>query len=330
MAKGLDGMDKVEGSGWRGKRFQNTVLASMAGSCLAISVQNPIMIVKVHMQKVRIDRQEIAVAQGVRQTIRGIYETAGPRGFWAGLPMGLMQSVPSTVTFMLMYEATKEKLGELLGANSVLRPAIPGLGGAIARSCTVALVTPIELIRTLQASGVGKSSSWLARDLYQQRGVGGFYLGLRATLMRDVPYTFIYWQAYQAMKDRVLPRGVEDAGSMATVFAAGAVASSAAAVFTHPFDVLKTNQQVNVRRLTQQMPVPASTSASASASTSTAAHATAAAHKHVCLPCNSVLDLYRRGGTRALFRGLTMRLAMVIPGSAIMISVYELVRTLTD
>ena len=71
--------------------------------------------------------------------------------------------------------------------------------------------------------------------------------------------------------------------------------------------------------MTMHFAASASTSAFASASASTAAHATAAAHKHVCLPCNSVLDLYRRGGTRALFRGLTMRLAMVIPGSAIMI-----------
>lgn len=304
--------------------FRNTVLASTLGSFVAVSLQNPVLTVKVHLQKVRMGREEIASALGIRQTVSGIYQTRGARGFWAGLPMGLMQSVPSTVAFMLTYEATKKKLRDIIGDNSVLSPAIPGMGGAIARTFTVTLVTPIELIRTIQASGVGKTSSFIANNLYQQRGIGGFYLGLKATLLRDVPYTFIYWQAYQMMRDQVLPEGIQNLGSMASVFTAGSIASTISAIFTHPFDVLKTNQQVNIRNISLNTgPI---TAASASATT-TSSHGS---KNNFCSEqCSSVVDLFRRGGVRAMFRGLSMRLAMVIPGSAIMITVYEAVKKIT-
>lgn len=42
----------------------------------------------------------------------------------------------------------------------------------------------------------------------------------------------------------------------------------------------------------------------------------------------SLSSLYRNGGVRSLYRGLTMRLATVIPASAIMITTYEAIKSL--
>jgi len=284
----------------------------------------------VHLQKVPVDRESKGRPR-IAETVQGIYRSRGVRGFWAGLPMGLMQSVPSTALFMLAYEETKKGLTEVLGKQSPLYSMIPGIGAAIARTASVALITPIELVRTIQASGVAKSSTFLLQNLYRQRGVSGFYLGLRATLFRDVPYTFIYWQSYQMMKDQVLPEGVQSLGSMASVFTAGSISATAAAIFTHPFDVLKTNQQVNIREIALLTTAPSTLSSAAATATATAT-ATAAGYGHGAAArmcddsCTGVLDLYRRGGLQTCFRGLSMRLAMVIPGSAIMITVYETVR----
>ena len=70
------------------------------------------------------------------------------------------------------------------------------------------------------------------------------------------------------------------------------VASSAgvcASIITHPYDVLKTRQQLK-------------TSGDANL---------------------SLTSIYREGGGRALYRGVELRMATVVPASAIMITVYE-------
>ena len=312
-------------------RFLSTLLASSLGSCVAVTCQNPVLIVKVHLQKVRVDREK-KLSPGILDTVRNIYRSRGLRGFWAGLPMGLMQSVPSTALFMLAYEETKKGLSGFLGKESPLYPFIPGIGASMARTASVTLITPIELVRTIQASGVAKSSTFLLQNLYRQRGIAGFYLGLRPTLFRDVPYTFIYWQSYQMMKDQVLPEGVQSLGSMASVFVAGSISATAAAIFTHPFDVLKTIQQVNIREIALMATgtTPPSAHASPRTLSSAAAAVQSSAEHAVDETCLSVVDLYKRGGLKTCFRGLSMRLAMVIPGSAIMITVYETVRKFAE
>lgn len=42
----------------------------------------------------------------------------------------------------------------------------------------------------------------------------------------------------------------------------------------------------------------------------------------------TMTGLYRSGGVASLYRGLTMRLATVIPASAIMITTYEAIKSL--
>jgi hypothetical protein len=320
-----DGSSKRHGTQ---SRFLSTLMASSLGSCVAVICQNPVLIVKVHLQKVRVDKEKKA-SPGILETARNIYRSRGLRGFWAGLPMGLMQSVPSTALFMLAYEETKKGLRGLLGKESFLYPLVPGIGASLARTASVTLITPIELVRTIQASGVAKSSTFLLQNLYRQRGISGFYLGLRATLFRDVPHTFIYWQSYQMMKDVVLPEGIQSLGSMASVFVAGSISATVAAIFTHPFDVLKTNQQVNIREIALIATVPAPAHAPSALSSATAAVQSTAEYA-LDESCSSVVDLYKRGGLKTCFRGLSMRLAMVIPGSAIMITVYETVRKFAE
>jgi hypothetical protein len=304
--------------------FWHTVMASTAGSFVATMVLNPILIVKVHMQKVRLTKNDLQSAQGVSTTIRHVYNTGGLRSFWAGMPMGLMQSVPSTVTYMLMYENLKKNMRGQVSEQSIISPIIPGIAAAAARSLSATIIAPIELIRTIQASGVGKSSLFLAKNLYRNQGFSAFYLGLRATLARDAPYSFLYWQTYQMMRDRFVPQGIDSASSMFSVFISGSAAGVISAIITQPFDVLKTNQQVNTRNISLRM-IPG-----AAAQKLPGPHDH---HLHDCSKdpsCGSVVELYKRGGIKGCLRGLSMRLAMVIPGGAIMITVYEAVKKMTE
>jgi len=309
------------------KATLNTIMASSLGALMATAVLNPMLILKVNLQRGRLAKADIQSAKSIGKTAAEIYSQKGLIGFWAGMPMGLLQTVPSTVTYMLMYEKLKMRLLSVCGEKSFVAPIIPGVAAMISRCVTASLISPIELIRTLQASGVGGGSMFIAKSLYKQKGISGFYLGLRATLWRDVPYSFVYWQSYQMMRDQVNPTGVEynNLWSMGSVFVTGSIASILSACISHPFDVLKTNQQVNIRNLSL-------TAAAVNTTQTVATVSTAAAMPIECESnvCGTVHELYKRGGMKACFRGLSMRLAMVIPGGAIMITVYEIVKKISE
>jgi solute carrier family 25 protein 39/40 len=58
--------------------------------------------------------------------------------------------------------------------------------------------SPLELIRTRQASRVGSAEPVLGivgelRSIIRSDGVAGMYRGLSPTLMRDVPFSAVYW-----------------------------------------------------------------------------------------------------------------------------------------
>ena len=78
------------------------------------------------------------------------------------------------------------------------------VAGALARSISATLVTPLELVRTrLQASHARSSFSSVFSPLMrevQMEGVGVLWRGLGATLWRDVPFSALYFTGYELGK----------------------------------------------------------------------------------------------------------------------------------
>jgi len=235
-----------------------------------------------------------------------------------------MQAVPNTVLYMSIYEYMKVAI-----ASSVLPPSYaslsPGLAGGVARVFCVTVMSPLEVLRTMQTGGTPGSALEIVRSIYRQNGVKGFYRGWTSTIARDAPYSAIYWYAFDLVRPlweaAFVPPSTSSASasafpsasasaspvvassstpatafSNAATFSAGASASALAALVTHPFDVIKTRSQLAV---------------------AVAVDGSAARFS------SGLAALYRAGGVPALYRGLSMRLATVIPGSAIVITVYE-------
>lgn len=63
-------------------------------------------------------------------------------------------------------------------------------------------MSPLELVRTkMQSQKLSYMEVGQAlRSLIQQQGVLGLWKGLRATLLRDVPFSGIYWTSYEMLK----------------------------------------------------------------------------------------------------------------------------------
>uniref|UniRef100_A0A8P4G680 Mitochondrial glutamate carrier 1 n=1 Tax=Dicentrarchus labrax TaxID=13489 RepID=A0A8P4G680_DICLA len=82
----------------------------------------------------------------------------------------------------------------------------------------------------------------LTRELLREKGIAGLYKGLGATLLRDVPFSIIYFPLF-ANLNNLGKRGVEGPAPFYVSFISGCLAGSTAAVAVNPVDVIKTRLQ---------------------------------------------------------------------------------------
>ncbi|KAB1251410.1 p53-induced death domain-containing protein 1 [Camelus dromedarius] len=82
----------------------------------------------------------------------------------------------------------------------------------------------------------------LTRDLLRSRGLAGLYKGLGATLLRDVPFSIVYFPLFANLNQLGRPASGEKSPFYVS-FLAGCVAGSTAAVAVNPCDVVKTRLQ---------------------------------------------------------------------------------------
>lgn len=132
------------------------------------------------------------------------------------------------------------------------------LSGGCAGACQVLVTNPLEITkirlqvqgetaRILKSKGmpVPKQQSFfaIANDL----GVVGLYKGAAACILRDVPFSAIYFPAYAACKEYLVNREGSDGMTAANLLLAGSAAGVPAAFLTTPADVIKTRLQVKTR-----------------------------------------------------------------------------------
>jgi solute carrier family 25 protein 39/40 len=163
---------------------------------------------------------------------------------------------------------------------------IPLLAGLSARFCAAAFTTPFEYIRTLIQSQTGSTWEGINLAIVRKR----LFTGMGATILRDAPFSAIYWFGYEALKAKYLK--THDDSNFLVHFAAGALSGAVAATVTGPIDVIKTRIQ-----------------------------ATTTGKKRI-IP--TAKEIYREDGFAGFLRGLSPRLTKVAPSCAIMISSYEL------
>lgn len=184
---------------------------------------------------------------------------------------------------------------------------IPLIAGCTARSFAVTVVNPLELIRTkmqsekMSYSEVGKAF----KKMVNQYGVRGLFKGLFPTIMRDAPFSSIYWTSYETFK-RV--NGITQPGLLES-FIGGGLSGGIAAFITTPFDVIKTHQQIEFGEKFLY-------SANGNGQ-----------KKQMTTTLQTMRNIMRSGGISGFFAGLTPRLFKVVSACAVMISTYEVGKT---
>lgn len=213
-------------------------------------------------------KQEKSVAEvlktgGPFRIIRSIFAHEGLAGIYAGLAPTLVMGIPNTVLYFYTYEELALRFKERFPTNSPVSGAVPAISGASARFVASLSTAPLELLRTRQAARAGLDVSGTVsgregrgmisefRTMIKQDGVLSLFRGVRPTLMRDVPFSAIYWVCVENMRNfwRTRHRDLSTSAVSTTeqtieALINGSVSGVIAAAFTTPLDVLKTRSQI--------------------------------------------------------------------------------------
>ncbi|KAM9807184.1 mitochondrial glutathione transporter SLC25A40 isoform 2-T3 [Syngnathus typhle] len=229
-----------------------------------------------------------------------IVRNEGIRSLWSGLPPTLVMAVPATVIYFTCYDQLRAILKVKMGQYEQFAPM---LSGAVARVGAVSVISPIELLRTKKQSE--KLTYGQLRNCVQTavkaEGWLSLWRGLGPSLLRDVPFSAIYWYNYERGKRWLCQHYGTSEPTFAMTFMSGATSGTIASILTLPFDVVKTRRQVELGEL-QAMNL------------SHKASSTVTVMKKIVM----------QHGVKGLFAGFLPRVVKVAPACAIMISSYEM------
>mmetsp|Transcript_11668 Transcript_11668/g.16196 ORF Transcript_11668/g.16196 Transcript_11668/m.16196 type:complete len:344 (+) Transcript_11668:50-1081(+) len=237
-----------------------------------------------------------------------IVKFEGVGSLWRGLRPTLMMSVPAAALYFTTYDALKEVMEQTTHLGVVEMAVLAGFG---ARSVTATVTAPLELIRTnLQATSSKTFNEGLLpffKQLVRKQGFRSLWAGLPPTILRDAPFSAIYWSSYEIIKMKLLKiqqsrsthshSGHYDkhlSDRFFVDFISGACAGMIAASLTNPIDVVKTRRQISLQSTQRQKTM------------------------------EIFSTIIKEEGLRGLTKGIVPRVAKVAPACAIMISSYEL------
>jgi solute carrier family 25 protein 39/40 len=161
----------------------------------------------------------------------------------------------------------------------------PLVAGTSARLLAATITSPLEYVRTVVQAGTNLNQiKWK-----------NMWTGLGATILRDTPFSAIYWMSFETIKKRLRQSNDTPMSTFTVAFISGATSGALAAMITTPIDVIKTRIQ-------------------------------AAPSDQKYTMSQTAKLMYQQDGIRAFFIGFVPRLARVAPACAIMISSYELLK----
>ncbi|KAK1594736.1 mitochondrial carrier domain-containing protein, partial [Colletotrichum navitas] len=228
----------------------NFGLGSMAGAFGAFMVY-PIDLVKTRLQNQRSARPGERLYKNSIDCFQKVWRNEGPRGLYSGVVPQLIGVAPEKAIKLTVNDIVRgyftNKEGKIWYGHEIL-------AGGTAGGCQVVFTNPLEIVKIrLQVQGeVAKtvegaprrSAMWIVRNL----GLVGLYKGASACLLRDVPFSAIYFPTYSHLKRDFFGESPTKKLGVLQLLTAGAIAGMPAAYLTTPCDVIKTRLQVEARK----------------------------------------------------------------------------------
>ncbi|XP_077196217.1 mitochondrial glutamate carrier 2 [Paroedura picta] len=226
----------------------------------------PIDLTKTRLQ----NQQGQGVYTGMRDCLVKTIRSEGFFGMYRGAAVNLTLVTPEKAIKLAANDFFRQLLTQDGKELTLVREMLAGCG---AGTCQVVVTSPMEMLK-IQLQDAGRlaahqqkalsqdgpaaptshhasgstaaskrpSATLIARDLLRTQGLAGLYKGLGATLLRDVPFSIIYFPLFANINKLGQKHGEEKASFLHS-FLSGCVAGSVAAMAVTPLDVLKTRIQ---------------------------------------------------------------------------------------
>ncbi|KAF9935768.1 hypothetical protein BGZ65_003023, partial [Modicella reniformis] len=231
---------------------------------------------------------------------RQVIAKEGVRGLYRGIVPNLVGITPEKAIKLAVNDFAREYLAVKTNVSEDKLAIQYGMvAGATAGFCQVIATNPMEIVKIqMQVAGTQKLEPGeqrpTAMGIVRSLGLRGLYRGTPATLLRDVPFSIMFFPLNSFLK--LHGTGEDGKVSFSVVLGAGLVSGVVAASAVTPADVIKTRLQV------------------ASKPGEPVYRGIADCFQHIV----------RNEGVTALFKGVVPRSLIVAPMFAIALVVYEL------
>ncbi|XP_025411740.1 mitochondrial glycine transporter B-like [Sipha flava] len=212
-----------------------SIFAGSVSGLFSTIIFQPLDVVKTVLQDPRNDNK-----LGLMNATKLVWQQESFFGFWRGLSPSLARNIPG----IAIHISLTQLINSYLTKNSETSMAKSGLAGFSARCITVSLLMPFTVLKsrtecgqyhyatlTSGLSGIRSSEGWKA-----------LCRGWIPTILRDAPFSALYFMFFIKFKNIEL---FEDRKKPYYTFGCGLLAGGIASCITHPFDVIKTTQQVS-------------------------------------------------------------------------------------
>ncbi|CAI9620595.1 unnamed protein product [Staurois parvus] len=179
----------------------NGVAGSLA-TVLHDAVMNPAEVVKQRMQMYN------SPYRSMLHCIHSVNKTEGVGAFYRSYTTQLFMNIPFQAIHFITYEFTQEQLNP----QRQYHPGSHIISGAIAGAVAAAATTPLDVCKTLlntqentalssvHINGHLSGMANAIRTVYQIGGLGGYFKGVQARVIYQMPSTAIAWSVYEFFK----------------------------------------------------------------------------------------------------------------------------------
>ncbi|KAI9008111.1 mitochondrial carrier domain-containing protein [Gaertneriomyces semiglobifer] len=235
------------------KSAYNFTLGSVAGA-VGATVVYPIDLVKTRMQNQRSKVVGQVLYKNGIDCFKKVVKNEGFKGLYSGLAPQLLGVAPEKAIKLTMNDLVRSHLKDKKTGEIPLWGEI--LAGCTAGGSQVVFTNPLEIVKIrLQVQGEAAKNAveaiprQSAAHIVRQLGLFGLYKGAAACLLRDIPFSGIYFPTYAHLKKSMFDEGKNGKRLNALeLLAAGALAGMPAAYLVTPADVIKTRLQVAARK----------------------------------------------------------------------------------
>ncbi|KAF9966890.1 hypothetical protein BGZ70_000865 [Mortierella alpina] len=281
-------------------KFISKLGAGAVAGIAGVLIVYPLDMVKTRLQNQKKDAMGKLQYRGGLDCFKQVIAKEGVRGLYRGIVPNLVGITPEKAIKLAVNDFAREYWAQRTNVSEEKLAIQYGmLSGATAGLCQVIATNPMEIVKIqMQVAGGQKLAPGeqrpTAMGIVRSLGLRGLYRGTPATLLRDVPFSIMFFPLNSFLK----LQGADKDGktSFSVILGAGLVAGVIAASAVTPADVIKTRLQVASK---PGEPV----------------------YKGIV---DCFQHIVKSEGVPALFKGVVPRSLIVAPMFAIALFVYEL------